>query len=41
MNIVLYIVFAFLGGTLTGILFTWLLLRITENDFRKQSKHLS
>jgi len=30
-----------LFGFLAGILFTWWVLRIVENDFKKQSKHLS
>lgn len=28
-------------GFLVGILFTWWLLRIVENDFKKQSMHKS
>lgn len=31
----------FLGGVLTGMLLAWLILRINENDIRKQSKQQS
>ena len=42
MNIITsVIIFSFLFGVLIGTLLTWYLLRIVENDFKKQSKHLS